>query len=344
MALKGLILTDPSDRSETGGLGRELFPVANKPILLHAVEAMCTGGIRDVAVCVTRRRRALVHETIRAAASGDGRCVEVIETEAQGPIAGILAASDFLGDAPFLVQLGDGLLQDDIEGLAHDACDTLDALVLVHRLSRQTSRQEPPAGASAATLGRFVAQAGAQAFGGGFVPTAVDQLYRHRRDEDFTALTDSLRRSGARVDVRMVRGWQRYAGDASELLEMNRALLDQIDGQPDGSFDTRTRIEGRVSIHPTAVIEASVIRGPAIIGPGARVSHSFVGPYTSLGPDVWLEGAEVEHSIVLEGAQILHVGGRLEASVIGFGTRVVKDFSLPRSLRMQLGPGALIQL
>jgi glucose-1-phosphate thymidylyltransferase len=125
---------------------------------------------------------------------------------------------------------------------------------------------------------------------------------------------------------------------------MNRALLDALEGGPNGVADGRTRVEGRVSIDPTAVIEASVIRGPAVIGPGARVSHSFVGPYTALGPGVWLEGAEIEHSIVLEAAQILHVGGRIEASVIGHGTRVVKDFSVPRSLRMQLGSGASVRL
>ncbi len=59
--------------------------------------------------------------------------------------------------------------------------------------------------------------------------------------------------------------------------------------------------------HRSAVLEASVVRGPAIIGPGARIMHSYVGPYTSIGRDVLIEGAELEHSIVFPGARIQHL-------------------------------------
>ena len=62
-----------------------------------------------------------------------------------------------------------------------------------------------------------------------------------------------------------------------------------------------------------------MVRGPAVIGAGAMLEDAYIGPYTSIGDGVRVEGAEIEHSIVLAGAVIEHLGGRLEASVVGRG-------------------------
>ena len=43
----------------------------------------------------------------------------------------------------------------------------------------------------------------------------------------------------------------------------------------------------------------------AVIGPGARLSHAYVGPYTSIGANVTVDGSQVEHSIVLAGAELM---------------------------------------
>ena len=54
-----------------------------------------------------------------------------------------------------------------------------------------------------------------------------------------------------------------------------------------------------------------------MIGPGARVHSAYVGPFTSIGADVLIEGAEIENSVVLAGASVTHLSTRLEGSVIG---------------------------
>jgi glucose-1-phosphate thymidylyltransferase len=71
------------------------------------------------------------------------------------------------------------------------------------------------------------------------------------------------------------------------------------------------RIEGRVIIDASAEVTSSTILGPTIIGPLARVSHSWIGPYTSIGASAEIEGAEIERSIISDGARIMHVGGRI---------------------------------
>jgi glucose-1-phosphate thymidylyltransferase len=144
--------------------------------------------------------------------------------------------------------------------------------------------------------------------------------------------------------VRPVRDWRCYTGDVQDLLEMNRIVLDEVEREVDETDEGGNRIHGRVVVHPTAHVEHSVIRGPAIVGAGARVVDAYIGPYTAIGEGARIEGAEIEHSIILEKASILHIGGRLEASVVGRGAKVYRDFSLPRALRLQVGDDVEVAL
>ena len=99
-------------------------------------------------------------------------------------------------------------------------------------------------------------------------------------------------------------------------------------------------IQGAVSIHPSARLESSTVRGPAVIGAGAQIHSAYVGPFTSIAADVLIEGAEIENSIVLAGVSITHLNTRLEGSIIGPGARVFRDFRLPRAMRLNIGQGA----
>ena len=63
---------------------------------------------------------------------------------------------------------------------------------------------------------------------------------------------------------------------------MNRLVLEELDPGPATSVPG-CRVEGRVSIHPAARVESSVIRGPVVIGPNVEVQDAYVGPYTAIG-------------------------------------------------------------
>jgi glucose-1-phosphate thymidylyltransferase len=146
------------------------------------------------------------------------------------------------------------------------------------------------------------------------------------------------------VILRQVDEWWRYRQRPEALLEGNRFALEGLKGSPVEAQLMDTRIQGAVSIHPTARLESSIVRGPAVIGAGARLRDAYVGPYTSIGDEVVIEGAEIEHSIILPGASISHLGGRLEASVVGPKARVFRDFRLPKALRLNVGEGAEVSL
>ena len=344
--------TSPLDRGQM----RHMLPVANKPILFHALESMAAAGIDDVAIAVTAEAEERIGEAVGSGERWRLR-VTYLRADRSRRLPAILSACEpFLEGHPFVLQHGDGILRHDLGDLVRaveDEDQGPDALLLVHRGPGPTDGEADRrndasllARALGFTLKPGFAVAGAQVFGAGFMRRAGDHIRRHDSDLDFTALAASLVDCGTRVGVRRVEGWGRFAGEPSELLALNRLLLDDLDpdtGDADPDLHD-TRIEGRVSIHPSARISSSLIRGPAVIGPEATIADAFIGPYTAIGDGARIEGAEIEHSIVFSGAEVLHVGARLESSVVGRGARVVRDFSLPQSMRLHLGDGATVML
>ena len=85
------------------------------------------------------------------------------------------------------------------------------------------------------------------------------------------------------------------------MLEANRLILDDLEERIDGELKD-SRVEGRVVIEKGAVLERATVRGPAIVGERSRITDAYIGPYTAIAEDVTIEGAELEHSIVLAGA------------------------------------------
>ena len=144
---------------------------------------------------------------------------------------------------------------------------------------------------------------------------------------------------GGSVRTCAVREWWRFRGGAPALLDGNRFALERV--QPDfaNAQVAKSDIQGAVVAHPTARIESSTV-----IGPCAHMRHAYVGPYTSIGERVLIEGAEIEHSVVLAGASITHLLDRMEACVVGRDAKIFRDFRLPRALRLQVGEGATISL
>jgi glucose-1-phosphate thymidylyltransferase len=90
-------------------------------------------------------------------------------------------------------------------------------------------------------------------------------------------------------------------------------------------------------VEADAVIERSVVRGPVIIGAGARIIGAYVGPFTSIGEHAEIRETEIEHSIVLEGAKITDIANRIEDSLIGRNVSIYRLPVRPSAYRFMLG-------
>jgi len=141
---------------------------------------------------------------------------------------------------------------------------------------------------------------------------------------------------GLTVRPHVIEGWWKDTGKLEDLLEANRIILDTLAPASAGTVES-SEVVGKVVIEAGARVTGSTVRGPAIIGKGAVVEHAYVGPFTSLGDGVVVRGSELEHSIVLEGARILDVGGRIESSLIGRQVTIARTATRPRAFTFMLG-------
>ena len=57
-----------------------------------------------------------------------------------------------------------------------------------------------------------------------------------------------------------------------------------------------------------------------------------------------IEGAELEHSIVLDGSSLRHLEYRIEASLIGRNVQIGKGPAFPRAYRFVVGDSSDIQI
>lgn len=349
---KALLVAKGSEdgRSAFGPLAAA--PVANRPLMEHALGTLATAGVEQIAVVAEPGAGDRVRQILSRSPRRDGVEIEIFDQSPKRSLNATLAtARAILADDPFVLHLGDSLCWDlDLEWQDRPF-GAADAVVLVqpdaaghngHNGARQVDRRRGPASGGASQprfghLGVYVVGpefSSAVATGG-----AARDLSRDAR----RALALMASNGGQTHYWRKTESW-RYSREPRSLLEANRLALGRLEPGRIPAHGPETDIHGPVEVHPSAVIEASVIRGPAVIGPRARICEAYIGPYTAIGSDVVIEGAEVGYSVIMDGASVRHISDRLEASVIGPDAQVFRDFRLPRAVRLEVGPAAEVVL
>jgi glucose-1-phosphate thymidylyltransferase len=343
MPCKGVVVVPPKAPAYRAGEGAPgTQRVANRPIVCHVLDALREAGARDLAVVgppaeLAELRRSidddvLHHEVAYLPAAG-----------LSGSLGELSVAAQFVGDASCILHSAAGLVGQPLSPLAERVgTDQADLLLLLHR---SLDRRDGLGAAMEGLLGitqlkgatARLGLAGVCLFGSGVLDRACREPHHCDSALEVAAIAQRVARSGQRVEAAFVQTWRRYTGRPADLLELNRMVLDQQLADAQSFEGTDNRIEGRVVIDPSANVTSSVILGPSIIGPNAHVASSYVGPYTSIGAGARIEGSEVERSIVLDGARIAHVSGRIEASTVGRRASIFRDFGLPRAVRMHVG-------
>jgi glucose-1-phosphate thymidylyltransferase len=351
--LKGLILSGGKGtrlRPITHTSAKQLVPVANKPVLFYGIEAMAQAGIGDVGIIIAPE----TGEEVKAA-TGDGsrfgvRITYILQDEPLGLAHAVLTAEEFLGDTPFVMYLGDNLLQGGIDDLV-EAFRTHepDALILLTPVPdpEHYGVAELNGGAVIRLVEKPAEPRTDLALVGVYMFTpAVHDATRAirpsaRGELEITDAIQYLVDQGLRVEPHIVRGWWKDTGRLEDILAANRLVLDTIIGQVEGEL-IDSQVDGRVVIEPGARLERSSVRGPAIIGAGTRLQDCYVGPYTAIGENCWIQNAEVEHSILLAGAVVQGLDGRMESSLLGRNVRIGRDRRQPRAYRFLVGDNSEI--
>jgi glucose-1-phosphate thymidylyltransferase len=350
--MKGLILSGGKGtrlRPLTYTSAKQLVPVANKPVLFYAIESIVAAGIEDIGIIVGDTRA-----EIRAAVGDGGRFgarVTYIEQDAPRGLAhAVLIAEEFLGDSPFVMYLGDNLIAGGITSLVEEfrslGCNSEILLAEVSnpqqfgvaeltgdgKVRRLVEKPAEPR-SNLALVGVYMFDAKIFESVRRIAPSARGEL------EITDAIQDLIDR-GLDVHPHIVRGWWKDTGKLDDMLEANRIVLEGMSPlalKAPAVLGAGTRIEGRVEIGEGVEIVDSVVRGPVVIGDGARLESAFVGPYTSIGERCTLVCCEIENSIILADSEIRDIPLRIDGSLIGRNVRIVKTDFKPKAYRFMLG-------
>lgn len=331
---------------------KQLVPVANKPILFYAIEAIRDAGITDIGIIVGD-----THEEIKAAVgTGEKFGVKVTYIHQEAPLGlahAVKIAEDYLGDEHFVMFLGDNLIKDGITALVEEysRSEANSQILLAHVPNPQDfgvaildgdrvvklieKPKDPPT--DLALVGVYMFDHN--------IFEAVNAIKPSARGElEITDAIQYLIDHGYRVDSHIISGWWKDTGSLSAVLEANRLMLEDLETDIKGEVDESSQIMGRVNIGVGTRIINSCIRGPAIIGEDCVIENAFIGPFTSVNNRVTICSSEVEHSIILEDCKILNIGSRLEDSLIGKNVTIEKDAKKPKAYRMMLGDNSAVSV
>ena len=346
--MKGLILSGGKGtrlRPLTYTRAKQLVPVANKPVLFYGIEALVEAGIRSIGVVVGDTA-----DEIRAAV-GDGSPwgidVTYIEQDAPRGLAhAVLISQDFIKDDPFVVYLGDNLLNKSIRPFVQQFVKERPAaqILLAHvpdpqmfgvaeldgnRVIRLIEKPAKPKS--------DLALVGVYMFGSEIFDSVQQIKPSFRNELEITDAIQHLIDKGLIVTPHIVDGWWKDTGKLEDILEANRLILEMMESRIDGEIDSDSRIEGNVIIEKGAQIKQSTVRGPAIIGARTQIISGYVGPFTSIMNDVEITDSEIEHSIVMEHSVIRELGNRITDSLIGRNVRIYRKPDKPSAYRFMLG-------
>lgn len=354
--MKGLILS--------GGKGtrlypltytraKQLIPVANKPVLIRVIEAIREAGVTEIGIVVGQTAAEI------QAALGDGAAWKVklhyIKQESPDGLAHAVKISrDFLADEPFVMFLGDNVVQGGISPLIKDfANQRWNCQIVLKQVDNASAYgvavlqpdgsikrliEKPPTPPSdLALVGIYMFDR--------HIFEAVEAIQPSARGEyEITDAIQWLIDQGYTVYPHIHDGWWIDTGKPTDMLEANSHVLEEI--RPalasSATIDSDSIVDARVTVQDGARIINSVVRGPTILGKHTLIENSFIGPFTSIYHHCEIRNCQIERSIILENSRVIDIDQPLRDSLIGRKATVKRSDGKPSGIKMNLGDhGAL---
>lgn len=355
--MKGLILSGGKGtrlRPLTYTAAKQLVPVANKPIIYYVVENLASAGIRDIGVIISPETGGDVRKALGSGERWGVSFEYILQEEPLGLAHAVKVARGYLGNSPFVMYLGDNLIGCGIKDFV-DRLEEIgsDAVILLKPVSNPSAfgvaeidkngrivrlvekPKDPPS--NLALVGVYVFRPS--------IHDAIDEIRPSARGE--LEITDAIQRlieKGGRVHSHIIEEWWLDTGKKDDLLVANTVVLDDlIRRRIEGEVDGGSTVTGRVELGPGSRVINSVLRGPIAIGRDTVIENSFIGPFTSIGSSVRIEGSAIEHCVILDGAVISHIE-RLEDSIVGRNARVHRNTKRHKALRLMIGDDSDVEL
>jgi len=331
---------------------KHLIPIANKPILHYAVEAVAGAGIKEIGII----HNADSQEVPNAMGDGKRWGVKITYIPQDSPLGlahVVKIGQKFIGKDNFVFYLGDNMVVGGVKRFV----DEFERSGCNCHLTLSRVKDPERFGVPEIKNGKIIGVVEKPKKPKSQFAVAGIYIYDHHIFEACNNIKPSKRGEleisdahqylidkGYTVGYSEITGWWKDTGKPIDLLEANRLILDNIQSRIDGEIDPASSVAGKVILEKGAKIINSVVRGPVIIGKNAIIENSYIGPFSSIGDETIIRNSEVEFSILLNQCKILDVKIRIEGSLLGNEAEIVEASGKPHVHRFMIGDQSRVEV
>lgn len=324
----------------TTTINKHLLPLANKPMIFHAIEKVVEAGVEEIFINVNPGEKELQEHV------GDGKHwgIKITFFEQTGGPQGIAhvvnEAHKFIGDDPFMFYLSDNILlggvKEMVEEFSSGNYDCMLALSKVpdpnrfgvpvfdenNKLVDVWEKPENPPNDFAVT--------GIYLYGPKIFFEAFKNIEKSPRGEyEISSIHSYFLKTGKKVGYREITGWWKDTGKPEDLLLANKLLLEQ-------KKDKRHICAGCKIADNVKIIE------PIIIGENCVLENCTIGPNVTVGANTKIKDAKIDNTIILSDVEIdcpLEITG----SLIGKQAKLLKHPDNREKHKMIIGDKTVIE-
>ncbi len=341
----------------TTTINKHLLPLANKPMIFHAIEKAVEAGVTEIFINTNPGEV----ELQRAVGDGGRWGIQITFFEQTGGPQGIAhvvnEAHAFIGDEPFMFYLSDNVVLGDLNSFfdefALGTYDCMLALSSVHDPERfgvpifNEKKELIDVIEKPAVAPNNFAVTGMYLYG----PRVFFDAFKHiekspRGEYEISSIHSYFLKHGKKVGYKEITGWWKDTGKVDDLLIANQLLLDKTEKKyfvysPEVAKDAT--ISGNVHIGNGSQIGTNVvITGPVMIGENVVLENCTVGPHVTIGSGSEIRGPRIDDSIILDHASI-HTDTHITHSIIGKHAKLIKK-NTPGGRSMIVGDKTMVEL
>jgi glucose-1-phosphate thymidylyltransferase len=354
--MKGLILSGGKGtrlRPLTHTRAKQLVPIANKANIDYVVEDIVRAGVTDIGVVISPETGEEVKNHLGDGSRFGAILTYILQDRPGGLAHAVKIAKPFLQNDPFVMYLGDNLLDGGIEHMLETFNKGgVEACILLTKVSNPSSFGVAVRNESG-HIERLVekpkefisdlALVGVYLFTPRIHEIIANLKPSTRGELEITEAIQNLLEAGFVVNAEEVRGYWKDTGNAADLLDANRLVLSRIHREILGLVES-SEIVGEVQIALGATVRNSSIRGPVSIAAGAIIEDSYIGPYTSIGENARVLHSEIEYSIMMPGAKLENLEKRLDSSILGEEASIIGESHKRNTTQFFIGDRSTVKL
>jgi glucose-1-phosphate thymidylyltransferase len=330
---------------------KQLLPIANKPMSEYCIESMKSAGVTEIAIIIGGIGSEKVKEYY---GNGDQFGVKInyiLQDFPRGISHAISLCENFIGNEKFLVFLGDNIIQKSINefSVEFEKSDNAATILLCEvdnpsrfgiadvkdgKIKKIIEKPKNPPSNLAVTGIYFL------------TPIIFDIIKRlkpsWRNELEITDALDMLLNEKHSISYRMITDYWKDTGTPEDIINANKAILENLIPQFKGKKDSTVIIEGNVSVgDETSISDQVKINGSVIIGKKCKISGgAIIGPNASIGNGCIISGGIIRDSIIMDNCEIGN-NVNLRNSIISSNSSI-KENSIKNEQVLLLGEGTKV--